>query len=304
MNLEPLTPADFQRLNPFFKHQPYRLCAYSLPSIIVWKNEEYQPYAMVRDKALIISTEFTHHRENRHLLLPVAPATEYSPEALHDLALSVGHERYWFVPEDYIQRFGEKRLKPLFIIEPHPEYDDYVYHRQDLVDLSGNKYSKKRNLIKQFHREYVDSNRVQVEPATATEAEEYAEFIEAWCEERQCDADGQIDLACEKQAALNTIWYMNELEVNGLLLRIDGTVCAFGIGSYLTDEMGVLHFEKAFSRVKGLYQYFDNQCARRLFQGYRYINKESDMGEVNLAKAKRSYHPAMMIPSYKLTLRG
>jgi len=303
MPLELLTPADYQRFRPFFKHQRYRLCTYSLPSIIVWKNEEYQPCATVRDDALIIGTEFTHHRENRHLILPVSPDKEYPPEALHDLALSLDFERYWFVSEDYIQRFGEKRINPLFITVPHPEYDDYVYLQSDLADLGGNKYSKKRNLINQFHREYVDANRVQVEPATATAAEECAEFLEAWCEERQCDADGQIDLACEKQAALNTIWHMDELEVNGLLLRIDGTVCAFGIGSYLTDEMGVLHFEKAFSRMKGLYQYFDNQCARRLFQGYRYINKESDMGETNLAKTKKSYHPTTMIPSYKLTLR-
>ena len=75
------------------------------------------------------------------------------------------------------------------------------------------------------------------------------------------------------------------------------------MGSYLTDDMGVLNFEKAFSRMKGLYQYFDNQCARRLFDDYRYINKESDMGEANLAKAKKSYHPATMIRSYELTLR-
>ncbi len=304
MTLAPLTPADYRRFRPFFRHQRYRLCTYSLPSIIVWKNEEYQPCATVREDALIIGTEFTHHRENRHLILPVSPDKEFPPEALYDLALSLDFERYWFISEGYIQRFGEKRIDPLFTIAPHPEYDDYIYLQSDLVDLSGNKYSKKRNLIKQFQREYMDTGRVIVEPATTAVAEECAEFIEAWCEERQCDADGQIDLACEKQAALNTIWHIDELKVNGLLLRIDETVCAFGIGSYLTDDMGVLHFEKAFSRMKGLYQYFDNQCARRLFQGYRYINKESDMGEANLAKTKKSYHPTTMIRSYKLTLRG
>jgi hypothetical protein len=33
------------------------------------------------------------------------------------------------------------------------------------------------------------------------------------------------------------------------------------------------------------------------------INKESDMGIPGLAHVKKSYHPAMMIPSYKLILQ-
>jgi hypothetical protein len=30
-------------------------------------------------------------------------------------------------------------------------------------------------------------------------------FLEEWCRERDCDADDQMDLACEKQAAINTL---------------------------------------------------------------------------------------------------
>jgi hypothetical protein len=88
--------------------------------------------------------------------------------------------------------------------------------------------------------------------------------------------------------------------LNGILIRVDGVVSAFGIASHLTDNMGVLHFEKAFASMKGLYQYFDRECARRLFGNYTYINKESDMGIPGLAKAKKSYHPVMRVKSYKL----
>ncbi len=303
MSLNLLTTADFHRYKHFFEHQRYPICAYSLPSIIVWHNDEYHPLATVYDDMLVIGTEFRRHREKRHLILPVSPEKEASPETLHELAVAFDFKRYWFVPEEYITRFGRERIEAGFSIVPHPEYDDYNYLQDDLAHLKGNKFSKKRNLVNQFQRKYEATGRVRVDTATAADADECAEFIEAWCLERQCDGDDQNDLACEKLAALNAIWHMDELEIHALVLRIDAEVCAFAVGSYLTDDMGVLHFEKAFSRIKGLYQYFDRQCARQMFDGYRYINKESDMGEPNLAKAKKSYQPVAMIRSYQLVLR-
>jgi hypothetical protein len=92
------------------------------------------------------------------------------------------------------------------------------------------------------------------------------------------------------------------LEVEGLLLRINGVVSAIAVASQLTDNMGLLCFEKAFARVKGLYQFFDNLSAKRLLNGYKYVNKESDMNVPGLAKAKKSYYPVMMFRAYKLTL--
>jgi signal transduction histidine kinase len=119
-------------------------------------------------------------------------------------------------------------------------------------------------------------------------------------------AEGRLqnaDLKDENQAAINTIENIDLFELDGILLRIDGEINAFGIASRLTENMGVLHFEKAFASKKGLYQYFDRECARRFFKGCSYINKESDMNVPGLAKAKKSYHPVMTVKSYMLTVR-
>jgi hypothetical protein len=67
--------------------------------------------------------------------------------------------------------------------------------------------------------------------------------------------------------------------------------------------MGVLNFEKAHGSIKGLYQFLDNECAKRLFTGYTYINKESDMKLPNLAQSKKSYNPVAIVKSYCLTMR-
>ena len=96
---------------------------------------------------------------------------------------------------------------------------------------------------------------------------------------------------------------MARLESKGIQVRVDGKIYAFGIGSRLNQTTATLNFEKADSGVKGLYQFLDNECARRLFSGFRFINKESDMNIPNLAESKQSYNPILRIPSFKLTLR-
>lgn len=303
MGFKKITPEDYPFLKRFFKNQRYELCAYSLASILAWSNESYQPYAAVKGDCLIICAEFTFRPENRHLILPVSPVRSHSPEELQDIALNLGFDCYRFIPQGYIEEHGRHLIESFFDLEEQTEYADYIYLTADIAGLKGNKYSKKRNLINQFKRHYVDKSRVRIETISPAVAAECIDFLEKWCAEHNCEMDQDEDLACEKQAAISTIENIRPLEVSGILLRVDGVVSAFGIASHLTDSMGVLHFEKAFTGIKGLYQFFDNACAKRLFKGYKYLNKESDMNIPGLAKAKKSYYPVKMVKSYKLTVK-
>jgi hypothetical protein len=215
----------------------------------------------------------------------------------------LGFSQFWFVPQQYLDTYAADELDTYFKVQRHSELDDYVYLAEDLAELKGNRFSKKRNLINQFTRKYVETDRIEVAAITSQDVDDCIEFIDLWCQERSCDNKKDEDLACERQAAINTLENLDLLEVKGLLLRVDDKVSAFGIAAPLTADMVVLQYEKAFAAVKGLYQYFDNQCAQKLFNGYTYINKESDMGVPGLAKAKKSYHPVKIVQSYKLIVK-
>jgi len=303
MHFKHITPADYPALKRFFARQPYPLCSYSLSSLLVWSNKVYQPFGAVEGDTLIIYAEYPAQREKRHLILPISSSTETSPEKLYDLASSLDLAKCWFVPQNYLQHYGRERIEARFDVVEQPEYEDYIYLTEDLARLCGNKYAKKRNLIKQFERTYVDRGRATLETITTGHAEECIEFLEIWCEQRDCDADPEEDLACEKIAVINTFENFEVLEVAGILIRIDGQVSAFAVASALMPDMGVLHFEKAYTDIKGLYQYLDNRCAGTLFDGRTYINKESDMNIPGLAKSKKSYHPVRRVKSYELTLK-
>ncbi len=273
-----ITPFDYASLKRFFIHQPDTLCAYSLPSILVWSNSIYQPYGAILDNALIIYLEFPNDKSKRQLILPISPEKDFSPEALYKLALQYEIKRYCFVSENYMNRFEKDRIDTLFDIKEDKKYEDYVYRVKDLATLSGNRYAGKRNLIRQFHQNYVLRERVKTEKTSPSVSSECIDFVEKWCDERGCDEEQNEDLSCEKQAMINALEHIGHMNMPGILIRIDGEVSAVALSSYLTDNMGALHFEKAFIKIKGLYQYLDNVCAKELFKRYQYLNKESDMG--------------------------
>ncbi len=300
-----LTPDDYPACKPYFADQDYELCMYSLKSLIVWSNLLFKPYYAVVDEFFVVHIRFdeTKYPERNHLILPLSSRGDISPEKLHDIALKANESRCCFVPEAYIEKFGVERIESLFSILKRSGYDDYVYRTEDLAGLKGNKYSKKRNLINQFRKQYLNSGRVNIEPIRESAAEECIDFLEAWCEERDCDLNPEEALACEKEAVINAFHQFDRLEFRGLILRIDGKVCAFAMASPLTGNMGVLHFEKAFAAYKGLYQYFDRECAGRLFEGMTYINKENDMEIPGLVKAKKSYYPYKMVNSFELRVK-
>lgn len=303
MNFLPLNIEDYEPLKRFFHHQPYSLSTYSLASVIVWSNPVLTAFYALENDTLIICYKSKGQSEKDHLLLPLSMQTKITPAYLHRTAERYGVKNYWFVPEDFLSNFERVEIEQYFMISEHPEYDDYIYLTTELSDLKGNKYVRQRNLISQFSRNFYEKGRVVIEKITPENTEECLKFLHKWCDLRNCDAEENENLACEKLAAIKALSNMDILEFNGIAIRVEGEISAFGIASHLTDEMAVLNFEKAYPYVKGLYQFLDNECARRLFSSYKYINKESDMNIPNLARSKNAYHPVRKLKSYRLTVR-
>lgn len=304
MNFKPVSIDDYKILKPFFSENPYSLSVYSPASIIAWSYRTFKADYAIDDGNLYICGYEEDHPLERHLILPVSSQRiSFTPSMLYDTARKTGFDLYWYVPGDYLETLDSDELKSLFLIEEQPGFKDYVYLTEDLIHLRGNRFSKKRNLINQFTREYLRRNRVKVDEIRPEDVDECLQFLELWCDQHACDTEQESSLACEKHAVITTLKNMNRLESKGIQVRLDGKIYAFGIGSRLNQTTATLNFEKADSGIKGLYQFLDNECARRLFSEFRYINKESDMNIPNLAESKQSYNPILRIPSFKLTLR-
>jgi hypothetical protein len=303
--MKPLSIKDYPLLKRFFERQPHRLSTYSLPSIISWNGSCFESnYEIIHGEVIVVIKNSRDNDDKGYMILPVGDHGRPTPVALKELVMATGCGRVCFVPGDYLQEVGDSALDPYFDIAEQKEYEDYLYLTQDLVELRGNRYAKKRNLIHQFTRVYVHDKRVATGMITKKDVPQCLDFLEKWCDLQECDKEQEKNMTCEKLAVIEALHTIEEMDWRGLCIRIDGEICAFAIMSHLTQDMGVLNFEKAYPYIKGLYQFLDNECAKELFHGYVFMNKESDMGLATLAQSKKSYHPVEMLKSFCLTIKS
>ena len=174
---------------------------------------------------------------------------------------------------------------------------DYVYEINDLADLAGRRFQRKRNHLNRFFQQHPQ---VCTEPITDENTAEAWEMLESWYSLR-LQQEPTADFHMEQAALRKALRYRKELNMEGLLLRVDGGVEALTLGSLLTENTFDIHFEKALERSDGTYAAINQAFARYLRQKYppiALLNREDDMGLEGLRKAKCSYNPTRMNEKY------
>ena len=198
------------------------------------------------------------------------------------------------VPEDIVTHHLSGH--ELFAIAPDRDNSDYVYRTDDLVRLEGNKYHGKKNHINRFKKnnpyEYSSLTPELVEQCLALEAQ--------WCDIRHCAL--YPGLAGEERAIYEALTNMNHLDFKGGVILVNGKVEAFALGERLNPETAVIHIEKANPALEGLYPLINQEFCAHEWAEVPFVNREQDLGEEGLRKAKLSYHPHHLVDKYTVTL--
>lgn len=165
---------------------------------------------------------------------------------------------------------------------------DYLYSRQDLAELTGRKFSKKRNLIKAFinNFDYVGK------PLLEEHIPDALEVLDQWRSER--------DMPGDYEAAREALENCETLQLCGGIYYTGDRPVAYSLGEELMQGRSfVIHFEKAVSGYKGLWQFINQAFASILPDKYDTINREQDLGVDGLRAAKMSYKPIGFVKKYK-----
>ena len=285
------TPIELERADAYQQHllqTPQVASDYSFVNIWGWAREYGLEWAFQDDLVWLRQTE-------PHLVYwaPVGPWQHIDwPAVLDRDMLATGFKR---VPEVLAELWREQSIQDLAIEEDRANWD-YVYDVEELVALSGNRFHKKKNLLNQFKNQSTH----RFESFSAAMIDEALALQDDWCTWRDCE-DSEV-LAAENRAIQRVfISWKHFPELLGGAITVEGLIVAYTIAEPLDKDTVVIHFEKGCPAHKGIYQAINQMFLASLEDRFRFVNREQDLGDPGLRKAKMSYHPVAFNKKYRLT---
>lgn len=179
------------------------------------------------------------------------------------------------------------------------EHWDYVYSVQELIKLGGNRFHKKKNLLSQFLKTYD----YDYHPLTADCIEEVLQMQLEWCQWREAECDATLE--AENHAIARVVKNWDRLpNLLGGAIRVEGRMIAYTVAEALDDSMLVIHFEKGHTGFKGVYQAVNQMFLEHQGQNFEFVNREQDLGDDGLRKAKMSYNPTRFLKKCRIAVHA
>jgi hypothetical protein len=177
-----------------------------------------------------------------------------------------------------------KSVVPIKKIEEHEDFFDYLYLREDLAELSGRKFQKRRNQLNKVQR----THNPEIVRLTVEDSPQILKCIDKWYD-RYGDGDPFLDLERESiKRALPSLWKLGGI---GIRVIMESEMCGLSWAVPITDEVWLVPVEKAAREVRGMYQFVNWALANNLPESAKILNREADMGIEGLRTAKQRYNP-------------
>ncbi|MGM0470197.1 MAG: DUF2156 domain-containing protein [Promethearchaeati archaeon] len=299
-NAKPIELEDKSLITNYFKKYPPQISEFTFTNLFAWQNYYNNLFIEGENHLLIFSKTFLKKwkkpiTKSNEVLFFLPPVGDNPHEFVLSLFNQMDNVEFHRVPENIILDLKENaNLEDLKIkIEEDRDNWDYVYDKQALEDLSGNKYRSKRRFLESFLEEYDYEFHLLSEEWIET----CRRLQNKWCIINECQSNK--DLAQEQKAINRLIDNYSELGYNGGVLLVEDDPVAYTFGEMLNDNTTAIHIEKAHRHYNGSYQainhmFLENCCE----EGTEYVNREQDLGIPGLRRAKQSYHPDHMVKKY------
>lgn len=326
---DPISNETLSQLQPYFSRTNTRLCNYSCGIILMWKSCYLSEICKVNDELIFrgelngkVYFSLVHYDDTDVNVL----------KALYNYSMQMyGYFLLFPVPTQYLN-YIKSVLPPLQDEQTSPDWDDYLYNIDDLVNLNGSKYDGKRNHIKRFIKEnsnikltiinnsnmidtnidnhfnkivrYINGNKITDNNETDlneinTIIENTIEFVRVFGSHIQEGSSFEY----ENNRAMELLSNVMNFPIITAVLSVNDKIIGVTCGEIIGDTLHV-HIEKADRNYNGTYTYLNNSFAKyikSIDENIKYINREEDDGDEGLRRAKESYHPCEKLGKYILT---
>lgn len=283
MNFKKVCDTDIELIREYTRKADTDNCEFSVANIFMWNDVE-KLHCAVFDEVLVYRLI-----DNGKAIYSPVSLPDNTKEFIEMLKRDALDNGCGFMLNNLSVQMMEQ-LQEIFGDRFKFDYDradsDYIYSVEELIKLSGSKYHSKKNNLNKF----LKNNEFVYEKISRNNIEECLLMKNNWAERKSNREEYEEELLILDKA-------FSEYEKFGFiggLIRIKGEVVAFCFGEELNEEVFVTHFEKAYDDIPGLYQAINQQFAANSISGYKYVNREDDMGHEGIRKAKLSYKPVYL----------
>ncbi|MDR2938559.1 MAG: phosphatidylglycerol lysyltransferase domain-containing protein [Prevotellaceae bacterium] len=209
-----------------------------------------------------------------------------------------GNLTLWGIADDMVEDFRAAG-KPYESAELTSDRDwaEYIHAAQNLLTLQGKRLQPKRNAVNQFKRNFPDYQFEKISD------ENMAEIL-AFQQQQMAEKDEELDAALqdENRAIERTLKDFRTIGLTGGIIRVEGKIRAFAIGSPINKDSFDILFEKAEKDFNGIYQVLEQELIKNELQLFSYINREEDLGIPGLRFAKQGLQPDILLMKYTAKL--
>lgn len=291
IDFQKLDPANREKYDAFLMHCGERGCEYSFVNLYLWGRQR----AAFVDGFLVLFSQF-----QRKSVYPF-PIGQGDLKKVLDAIIHDARKRGLVCRFTSLTAADCATLEELypgqFRFHPDREGCDYIYDINNLADLPGRKYQRKRNHVNRFRSAHPDCRAVPIDTALLPTVQE---MVEQWFQDR-LEPDTQDEYHMERVALRRAFDNWEALGLEGMALIEDGRVVAMTVGSMLGEKTFDVHFEKALEEIDGAYAAINQAFAAYLREKYpklQYLNREDDLGIPGLRQAKLSYYPDHLVVKF------
>ncbi|MDP3385687.1 MAG: phosphatidylglycerol lysyltransferase domain-containing protein [Eubacteriales bacterium] len=304
--LKPILKKDYDLLKPYYQYYKSEAHDFNLTNLIIWKNK-YDLHIIAFDGYLWIcfypndfeTTAFSepigNHSDEKALRKSTLSLIDFCRSEEMPLRFRYIGIAFKNLLETW-GIFGEDSNAKNHFQTTEDAYD-YCYLTEDLVNLSGKQYHRKKNNLNQFQKLYKDRN--NYEPINPGNAMDALLVARGWCADSGCSENQDL---CKEFEGIKDIlkdWaFYSKRGVEGIIIYVDGLPKAFSIGEPLTKDMFLIHIEKASHDIQGIYAAINHKMATQVLGRFTYLNREQDLGIEGLRKAKQAYNPHHMVEKW------
>lgn len=276
------------------------------PANIFLYQEQYKISTLVKDDVFYrFYGDFSDTNKKIGFPLPYKTCqSNYLRDALLYLTESFKEVEFCFCTEKQTQQLNEiiSQFFPQYSIqwECNRERSDYLYLQENLANLHGQIYQKKKNHVLHFLKTYDNKWNFSFftsQNITNKQKEDILQIEEKWFIKK--NGDTESNLIEEKRIIKNAIDNFENFNLIGGIIYIQNTPVAMTLASPISPSVLDIHFEKSLNEPakNGAYAAINNFFAKEC-KNFQYLNREEDLGIPGLRKAKLSYKPQIILDKY------